>query len=103
MAKFDVQSLMRQAHKMQGEMTRVQEELKQTVVEGVAGGGMVKVQATCANEVRAISINPEVVDPEDVEMLQDLILLAIQDAAKQAADISNRRMSEVTGGIKMPF
>ena len=65
---MDMQAIMRQAQKMQNDMNRVQEELRQTEVEGAAGGGVVKVKATCANEICGIEISPEVVDPEDVEM-----------------------------------
>lgn len=100
---MDMQSIMRQAQKMQADVARVQEELRETEVEGVAGGGAVKVTVTCANEVRAISISPEAVDPEDVEMLEDMILAAINDAMSKAAEIGNSRMGAVTKGIKMPF
>jgi len=100
---MDMQAIMRQAQKMQHDMTRVQDELRQTEVEGVAGGGVVKVKATCANEITALEISPEVVDPDDVEMLQDLILAAINDAMGKAAEIANSRMNAVTGGMKLPF
>lgn len=89
---MDMQALMRQAQKMQSDMARAQEELKETVVEGVAGGGMVKVKANCANDILGIEINPEVVDPEDVEMLQDLILAAINDAMAKAGEIAGNRI-----------
>ncbi len=100
---MDMQALMRQAQKMQSDMARAQEELKETVVEGVAGGGMVKVKANCANDILGIEIDPEVVDPEDVEMLQDLILAAINDAMAKAGEIAGNRMGAVTGGMKLPF
>lgn len=100
---MDMQAIMRQAQKMQSDMTRVQEELRQTEVEGVASGGLVKVKATCANEITGLEISPEVVDPEDVEMLQDLILVAINDAMGKAAEIAEKRMNAVTGGMKLPF
>lgn len=103
MAKMDMQSLMRQAQKMQLEMAKAQEDLKNTEVVGQASGGMVKVTATAGNEIKAIEINPEVVDAEDVEMLQDLIMVAINDAMAQANELSNSKMNAVTGGIKMPF
>ncbi len=103
MRGMDMQSLMRQAQKMQADVAKMQEELKETEVEGVAGGGAVKVTVTCANEVRGIKISPEAVDPEDVEMLEDMILAAINDAMGKAAEISNSRMGSVTKGIKMPF
>ncbi len=100
---MDMQALMRQAQKMQNDMARAQEELKETVVEGVAGGGMVKVKANCVNDILGIEIDPEVVDPEDVEMLQDLILAAINDAMAKAGEIAGNRMGAVTGGMKLPF
>lgn len=70
---------------MQADMARMQEELKKAQVEGVAGGGMVKAVVTGANEIISLEINPEVVDPEDVEMLQDLIVAAINDAMRNAS------------------
>ena len=98
-----MQKLMKQAQKMQNDMAKAQEKLKEMKVEGVAGGGMVKVVATGGNEIVDIQINPEVVDPEDVEMLQDLILAAINEAMKNASELASSEMSKVTGGIKMPF
>lgn len=104
MAKgMDMQALMRQAQKMQSDMARVQEELQSTIVEGAAGGGVVKVSASAAGAITGITISPEVVDPDDVEMLQDLILAAINDAVAKGQEISNSRMGAVTGGIKLPF
>lgn len=103
MARMDMQALMRQAQKMQSDMERAQSELASTMVEGVAGGGMVKVTASATGAITAIAIEPEVVDPDDVEMLQDLILAAINDAVAKAQEISNSRMSAVTGGLKLPF
>ena len=92
---MDMQKLMRQAQKMQNEMNKAQEKLKEMEVEGAAGGGMVKVTA--------ITIDPEVVDPNDVEMLQDLILAAINDAMTKANELANSEMGKITGGMKMPF
>lgn len=100
---MDMQAIMRQAQKMQNDMTKAQEELSKTEVEGAAGGGVVKAKVTCANEVIGLEISPEVVDPEDVEMLQDLILAAINDAMSKAAEITNERMNKVTSGMKLPF
>lgn len=103
MAGMNMQALMRQAQKMQSDMEKAQAELANTMVEGVAGGGMVKVTASAVGAISAIEINPEVVDPEDVEMLQDLILVAINDAVAKAQAISNSRMGAVTNGLKLPF
>ena len=96
---MDMQAIMRQAQKMQSDMTRAQEELRQTEVEGSAGGGAVKVKATCANEITGLEISPEVVDPEDVEMLQDLVIAAVNEAFRLAADKSEQSMKKVTGGM----
>ncbi len=100
---MDMQSIMRQAQKMQADVARVQEELKETMVEGVAGGGAVKVKASCANQICGIRISPEAVDPEDVEMLEDMIMAAINDAMSKAGEIANSRMGAVTNGLKLPF
>lgn len=103
MAGMNMQALMRQAQKMQSDMEKAQAELANTMVEGVAGGGMVKVAATATGTIKGVTIDPEVVDPEDVEMLQDLILAAINDAAAKAQALSSSRMGAVTGGLKLPF
>ncbi|MGI5824731.1 MAG: YbaB/EbfC family nucleoid-associated protein [Bacillota bacterium] len=100
---MDMQKLMRQAQKMQNEMNRAQEKLKDMEVEGVAGGGVVKVTATGGQQIKAVEIDPEVVDPNDVEMLQDLILAAINDAMNKAGELANSEMGKITGGMKMPF
>lgn len=100
---MDMQSIMRQAQKMQADVARVQEELKETMVEGVAGGGAVKVTASCANQICGITISPDAVDPEDVEMLEDMIMAAINDAMSKAGEIANSRMGAVTNGLKLPF
>ncbi|MDD2569015.1 MAG: YbaB/EbfC family nucleoid-associated protein [Clostridia bacterium] len=98
----NMQKLMKQAQKMQADMARMQDELKKAQVEGVAGGGMVKAVVTGANEIVSLEINPEVVDPEDVEMLQDLIVAAINDAMRNASEMANREMSKITGGMNIP-
>ena len=98
---FNMQKLMKQAQKMQQEMNKAQEELKNTQVEGISGGGMVKVLASCNNEVLSIAIDPEIVDPEDVEMLEDLVLAAVKDALEKAAATAAARMQSVTGGMGM--
>lgn len=92
-------NLMKQAQKMQKDMERVQEELKERSVEATAGGGAIKVIATGKKEVREIVIKPEVVDPDDVEMLQDLILAAVNEALRKADDMVNSEMSKITGGM----
>jgi DNA-binding YbaB/EbfC family protein len=89
--------MMRQMQKMQDDMAAAQQELSETTVEGTAGGGMVKVTVTGTGEVRAVSISPDVVDPDDVEMLEDLVLAAIHDAMAKVQDVSQKAM----GGLDL--
>lgn len=102
MQGFDMQRLMKEAQKLQAEVARVEEELAQTTVEGTSGGGMVKAVVTCGNEVKSIEIQKEVVDPDDVEMLQDLIVAAVNAALFAAKEKSQAEMAKVTGGLGMP-
>jgi DNA-binding YbaB/EbfC family protein len=88
--------------RMQRELARIQEELAKEVVEATAGGGAVKVQVTGQLEFKSIEIRPEVVDPEDVEMLQDLITAATRDAFSRAKDLQTKRLGALTGGMKIP-
>jgi DNA-binding YbaB/EbfC family protein len=101
MAK-SMKGLMKQAQKMQKEMMKVQEELSSQEFEGSAGGDMVKVKMNGQMEISGISIKPEAVDPEDVEMLEDLIMAAITNAREKASEASNTRLSGLTGGMKIP-
>ena len=99
---FNMQKLMKQAHKMQQDMAKVQEELRNTEVEGVSGGGMVKVVANGSSEILSISIDPEIIDPEDAEMLEDMVLAAVKDALAAAAALSAEKMGAITGGMGLP-
>ena len=99
---MNMQQMMKQAQKMQLQMARTQEELKKLELEGSAGGGMVKAVASGEGRILSVTINPEVVDPEDVDLLQDMVLAAVNDALQQIADESARRMDAVTGGMKIP-
>ncbi len=92
-------NLMKQAQKMQKDMEKVQESLAEKTVETTAGGGAITVVATCKKEIKEISIKPEVVDPDDVEMLQDLILAAVNEALRKADEASEAEMAKVTGGL----
>jgi len=94
--------MMKQVQKMQAEMAKMQEELGNRTVESSAGGGVVTVVASGKLEIISIEIKPEAVDPEDVEMLQDLILTAVNDALKQAQDMMSREMGKLTGGLNLP-
>lgn len=91
--------LLKQAQRMQAEMALAQEELAKAVIEGVSGGGMVKAKVNGHGEVISLSISPEVVDPTDVEMLEDLIISAIKDALAQSKEMSSDRMNSITGGM----
>ena len=93
--------MMRQMQKMQADMAAAQDALAEAVVEGSAGGGMVKATATGAGELQGVSISPDVVDPEDVEMLEDLVLAAVSDALRRAQELQAERMGAVTGGIDL--
>lgn len=94
--------MMKQMQKMQKEMLKAQEQLKEQTVEGTAGGGMVTVVMNGHKEVIDVQIKQEVVDPDDVEMLQDLVLAAINDALKQVDELVNKNMSKFTQGLNIP-
>jgi len=94
--------LLKQAQKFQSRMAELQEELNERTVEASAGGGMVTVVANGKQEVLSISIDPEVVDPNDVEMLQDLILAAVNDALNRAKEMTNEEMGKLTKGMNIP-
>lgn len=102
MSKKMIGNMMRQAQKLQEEMQKAQEEAKKKTVEATSGGGMVTVSANGAGEIVSISIDKEVVDPEDVEMLQDLILAACNEALRRAQEMTNEEMSKLTGGLQLP-
>jgi len=99
---MDLGSLMKQAQQMQGDMQRVQEELKERVVEGSSGGGAVTAMANGAGELVSIKLDEEVVDADDVETLEDLVLTAANNALKEAKAMSDKEMGEITGGMGMP-
>ena len=93
--------LVKQAQKLQSQMAKVQEEMASKTVEGSAGGGMVTVIANGKQEVMSIKIDPEVVDPNDIEMLQDLVVAAANDALKKAQEMVTSEMSKLTGGLNL--
>lgn len=93
---------MKMIQQMQNKMAKIQQELEDTVVEGTAGGGVVTAQVTGSREFRGLKIDPSVVDPDDVEMLEDLITAAIQDAMTRATELSADRLGALTGGMKIP-
>jgi len=95
-------NLQRMAQQMQREMLRVQEELAATIVDGSAGGGVVTARATGRQEVVSVTIDPAAVDPADVEMLQDLVLAAVNDALRVSRELAESKMAAVTGGLRLP-
>lgn len=99
----NMQNMMKQMQKMQKKMTEAQEQLGEEKLEGTAGGGMVTIVMTGHKEVVDVKINPEAVDPEDVEMLQDLILAATNDAIKKVEELTNSTMGQFTKGMNLPF
>lgn len=97
----NIGNLMKQAQKMQQEMLKTQEEMKDKLVEATSGGGAVKVVANGKKEIKEIIINPEVIN-EDVEMLQDLIIAAVNEALRKADEMMSSEMNKLTGGMNLP-
>ncbi len=102
MTKGGLGGMMKQFQQMQAKMEQIQAELEATEVEGTAGGGMVKVVINGKMDITSISIDPEVVDPDDVEMLQDLILAAVSQAKEKAQQLQQEKMASLTGGLNIP-
>ncbi len=102
MSKKMLGDIMKQAQKMQQEMGRIQEEAKKKTVEASAGGGMVTVTATGAMEIVSIKIERDVVNPDDIEMLQDLIVAASNEALRRAQQMVSEEMGKLTGGLQVP-
>ena len=99
---MDMQKMLKQAKKMQQQLADVQDGLKDVVVEATAGGGMVKATMSGDGVLQSITIDPEAVDPEDVELLQDMIVAAVNEASNNASDVANQRMGAITGGLNIP-
>lgn len=102
MSKKMLGDIMREAQKLQTRMAEIQEEAKKKTVEATAGGGMVTVVATGAMEIVSIKIEKDVVNPDDVEMLQDLVMAAVNEALRRAQEMVNTEMSKITGGLQLP-
>ena len=94
--------MMKQAQKMQAQMAKMQEELADRTVEASAGGGMVSVTANGKQQIVSIRIEPEVVDPQDVDMLQDLVVAAVNEALKKSQEMVSEEMAKITGGLQIP-
>ncbi len=95
-------NIMKQAQKMQSKMMKLQEELADETVEASSGGGMIKVVVNGKQQVVSINIEKEVVDPEDIDMLQDLVIAAVNDALTKSQEMVSEKMGKVTGGINIP-
>jgi DNA-binding YbaB/EbfC family protein len=96
------QKMMKQVQKMQADMAKMQEDLANEVVEASAGGGMVTVQVTGSVEMKSIKIDPAAVDPEDVEMLEDMIMAAANEALRSAQELANKKLGGITAGLNIP-
>ncbi|MDQ3541923.1 MAG: YbaB/EbfC family nucleoid-associated protein [Chloroflexota bacterium] len=93
---------MKMIQQMQNRMAKIQQELDETTIEGTSGGGVVRAEVTGQREFKSIKIDPSAVDPEDVEMLEDLIVTAVQDAMEKAQALAEDKMGALTGGMKIP-
>ncbi len=99
---MDMKQMMRQAQKMQKELNKAQEEIATMSFEATAGGGMVTAVASGDMAITSLTIDPDAVDPEDVEILQDMVVAAVNEALRGVSELSNQRMSAVTGGMNIP-
>lgn len=103
MGGMNQMQMMKQAQKMQQELLKMQEELDQAVYESASGGGMVKATVNGKRQLISLEIDPEAVDPEDVEMLQDMVIAAVNEALRRAEDTASESMSKLTGGLNLGF
>ena len=99
----DFMKILQQAQGMSGRMQEMQEQLLNQTVDGSAGGGMVRVEADGKGNVRSIKIDPSVVKADEVDMLEDLVIVAVREAQKKAADLEQQEMGKMTGGLNLPF
>jgi DNA-binding YbaB/EbfC family protein len=99
----DFMKILQQAQEMQGRFQKIQDELQKITVTGSAGGGMVTVEANGQGTVQRIKIDPSVVNPADVEMLEDLVLVALTEAQKKAQAQAQQELGKLTGGMSLPF
>ena len=99
----DFMKMLQQAQQMQGRLQEMQDELEKMTITAASGGGMVTVTADGKGQIRKVQIDPTVVDPADVEMLEDLVTVAVVDAQRRAAALQQEAMGEVTGGMQLPF
>lgn len=98
----NMNQMMKKVQKLQAEMARTQEELKQRTLEATAGGGAVKVVINGEKQMQSVKIDPSAVDPDDVEMLEDLIVAAVNEAIKKVDDMTSQEMGKLTSGLNLP-
>ena len=96
------QRILKQAQELQAKLAKIQQELANTNIEATSGGGAVKVTINGQQEIQSVKILPEVVNPQDVEMLEDLVLAAIKDAYTKSQELASQKMGGLTGGLKIP-
>ena len=99
----DFMKLLQQAQEMQGRVQKMQDELQQQTITAASGGGMVTVEASATGQVRRVKIDPSVVNPNDVEMLEDLVTVAVAEAQRKAQELAQEHMGKLTGGLQLPF
>ena len=99
----DFTKILEQAQQMQGRLEKVQDELANMSVSGSSGGGMVTVEADGKGQITKVRVDPSIVSASDVEMLEDLLLVALRDAQQKSADLAKQEMSKLTGGLGLPF
>ena len=99
----DIMKILQQAQQMQGRLQELQDQLQQQTVTGSAGGGMVTVEADGKGQIRRVKLDPSVVSASDVEMLEDLIVVAVADAQTKATALAQAEMGKLTGGLSLPF
>lgn len=102
MAGMNMQEMMKQARKMQEQLAQAQESMKDVTIDASAGGGMVKATVNCDLELVSIQIDPDALDPEDVDLLQDMIVAAVNEAIRGVSEVASKQMSSITGGLNIP-
>jgi DNA-binding YbaB/EbfC family protein len=99
----DIMKILQQAQEMQGRFQKIQEELQHQTVSGASGGGMVTVDVSGTGQIKKLKLDPSIVNPADIEMLEDLIVVAISDAQQKAQQMAQDEMGKLTGGLNLPF
>lgn len=102
MAGMNMQQMMKQARKMQEQLAQAQESMKDVTIDASAGGGMVKATVNGDLELVSIQIDPDALDPEDVDLLQDMIVAAVNEAIRGVSEVASKQMSSITGGLNIP-